>query len=47
MNGTRRITIIDAGKISSVMIQAFRNCFRYIEMIASGRREFTLKTPSY
>ncbi|MEM4020399.1 MAG: pyrroline-5-carboxylate reductase [Desulfurococcaceae archaeon] len=43
MDDIRRIAIIGAGKIGSAMIQAFRDCFRYIEIIATGRRESTLK----
>ncbi|MEM1639544.1 MAG: NAD(P)-binding domain-containing protein [Desulfurococcaceae archaeon] len=39
MNDIRRNSHYKCGKIGSAMIQAFRDCFKYIEIIATGRRE--------
>jgi pyrroline-5-carboxylate reductase len=42
-NSIERIGIIGAGKIGSAMIRAFKECFTDVEIIATGRRDVTLR----
>ncbi|MEM1639639.1 MAG: pyrroline-5-carboxylate reductase [Desulfurococcaceae archaeon] len=41
--GIKRIGIIGAGKIGSAMIKSFKECFEDLEIIATGRRDITLR----